>query len=84
MKEIVAQTLRMVGLLIEVAGLAVAFIWRAEDKRVALSLPGGANLPLAWLIVGLGFAIWLTGRLMLASSRSARRVQDDSDRDAAI
>jgi hypothetical protein len=72
MTNVTGQILRMVGMLIE-----LFVVWRVcaqNDERLMtrITLPGGATTAVAWLAMGVGIAIWLTGTALVASSRRRR------------
>jgi hypothetical protein len=72
MKTTTGHLIRISGLLIEMLG-----VWGVFNSTgaisMALHLPGGGDIPLAWLAVGVGFALWLTGTIVVYFSRPARK-----------
>jgi hypothetical protein len=81
MTYVTGHILRMAGLLLEVLG-----IWSVYSGSVArtpqIPLAGGKSLPLPWLGVGLGFALWFVGTVMVYIGRRARALnaQREADR----
>jgi hypothetical protein len=70
----------MVGLLIELIGIWAVFKERGNDEATRITLPGGGSAPLAWLIVGLGFVVWLAGTVLVSLPKPrtpTRRTIDD-------
>jgi len=63
----------MTGLLIELVGVWAIFSGRGDKDATRISLPGGRSAPIAWLVVGLGFVLWLTGGVLVSLSRPPRR-----------
>jgi hypothetical protein len=73
MNQLIGQILRMTGLLIELIGVWAVFRRSGDREATQIALPGGKSVPIGWLIVMLGFAIWLTGRIWVAASTPPRR-----------
>jgi hypothetical protein len=73
MTQVIGQILRMSGLLIELIGVWAVFTGSGDNEARRISLPGGQTAPIGWLVVGLGFAIWLTGRILVSVSAPRRR-----------
>ncbi len=72
MTNVTGQILRMIGMLIE-----LFVVWKVcaqNDKRLMteITLPGGATTAVAWLAMGAGIAIWLTGTAMIYTARRSR------------
>jgi hypothetical protein len=77
---VAGQLLRMTGLLLEVIG-AVGILSGKPEFRV--SLPSGGTLAPAWIVVAIGFVLWMIGTALFYGSRAqARRVRDQSDHDS--
>jgi hypothetical protein len=73
MKKRVGQFMRLGGLLVEMLGV-VAVMNGSEGKfATKLQLPGFEPVPLAWIGVALGFALWLVGTVLVYSSKPSRR-----------
>jgi hypothetical protein len=65
MNQATGQALRLTGLLIELLG-AIAVVLQSRGTSIAsVPLPGGASVSLGWLAVAVGFALFLTGRIIL-------------------
>ena len=47
--------------------------------QARLSLPGGTVVPLAWVAVGLGFVLWLTGTIIVYTTRTRRKSRTADD-----
>jgi hypothetical protein len=74
MRKTTGHVIRISGLLIEMLGIWGVF-HPTTDK---VELPGGTVVSLAWVAVGLGFVLWLTGTILVYSGRSRRKpVQND-------
>lgn len=79
------QILRIIGLLIEMFGLAA---FAMSPKGVAADARGwlGLTTQQIWLIVIVGFVIWLTGTIMIHATAPGgwlagrRRSEGDEDR----
>jgi hypothetical protein len=82
MSKNTGHVIRISGLLIEMLGIWGVFTATAENDRAHLQLPGGAVVPLAWIAVGLGFVLWLTGTLLVYKGRPGRKSRrlDEDDR----
>jgi hypothetical protein len=83
MNQVIGQILRMTGLLIELIGVWAVFRFSGDRKATQIALPGGRSAPIGWLIVILGFAIWLTGRIWFSVSTPPRRRREKIDDDNA-
>jgi hypothetical protein len=78
MRKTTGHIIRISGLVIELLGIWGVFNATGDNDQARLELPGGTVVPLAWLAVGLGFVLWLTGTLLVYAARSGRkRVQKD-------
>lgn len=75
------QILRIVGLLIEMFGLAAFAMSPQGADRGWL----GLNANQIWLIVIVGFAVWLTGTIMIQAAAPGRWTKKGSNerRDAS-
>jgi hypothetical protein len=81
MNAIAAQIIRMSGLLIELVGVWLVFTERDNANPATLSFPGGSTLPVSWLVVAIGFAVWFIGTVLVAVSRRPRRRLERIDND---
>ena len=78
MRKTTGHVIRISGLLIEMLGIWGVLNANSAKDQARLELPGGTVVPLAWLAVGLGFVLWLTGTILVYSARSGRKpVQKD-------
>jgi hypothetical protein len=71
----------MLGLLIELIGIWVVFSAKADNEVHRIPLPGGGTVPVGWLVVGVGFALWLTGRIVVSTSALPRRQRGTFEHD---
>jgi drug/metabolite transporter (DMT)-like permease len=67
------QFLRLLGLVIEFAGVIGVVRERGGQAIPMVRIPGGPVASAAWVAVGLGFVLWLVGTILLAANRPARR-----------
>src|SRR5262245_35277052 len=79
MNRSTGQILRFVGLVIEMLGILGLAFWTRTD-RAGAPLPGSFPPRLAWIVVGLGFVIWLAGNTMIYWPRSDRKPKRSSSR----
>jgi hypothetical protein len=77
------HVIRIIGLVIEMAGVwGVVYRSRVDNGQARLQLPGGSGISWPWIAVGVGFVIWLTGRLVVASAaRSQQKAIWESQRE---
>jgi hypothetical protein len=73
MRKTTGHVIRITGLLIEMLGIWGVFNASGDKDRARLELPGGTVVPVAWLAVGLGFVLWLTGTFLVYAARSGRK-----------
>ncbi len=71
MTRTTGQILRMLGLLIEMAGILVMLVWNRTDGAGA-PLPGSLSSRQVWTIVIAGFVIWLVGGILFYWPRPGR------------
>jgi len=71
MRRTTGQILRMLGLLIEMAGILVMVVWNRTDGAGA-PLPGSLSSRQIWVIVITGFVIWLIGHILFFWSKPGR------------
>jgi hypothetical protein len=76
MISVTGHILRMVGLLIEMLGVWGVYTASDGQPTTQIPLPNGKTVPLAWLWVGLGFVVWLTGTALVYTSRRRRRAPE--------
>jgi hypothetical protein len=79
MNRLIGHILRMIGLLIELIGVWVVFSPKADTDVTRIALPGGKTVPVGWLVVAVGFALWLTGRVMVSATAPAREKRSRTD-----
>ena len=72
---------RSVGLLIEMLGIWGVYNATGDKEQARLELPGGTLVPVAWLAIGLGFVLWLTGTILVYAVRSGRRPAQKDQRE---
>ncbi len=64
-----AHVIRMVGLLIEMVGVWAVSTGRYNTSPLRITIAGSDRpLPASWLVLGLGFLIWLTGVILVYRS----------------
>ena len=80
MRKTTGHIIRITGLLIEMLGIWGVYN-ATDDKQARLELPGGTLIPVAWLAIGLGFVLWLTGTILVYAVRSGRRPAQKDQRE---
>jgi hypothetical protein len=75
MTRTIGHLVRITGLVIELVGIWALYAGRDDKAPTLVWLPGGRAVPAAWLAVGLGFILWLSGRILLSISREGRRAR---------
>jgi uncharacterized membrane protein len=73
MKKTLGHLIRILGLVIEMLGVWGVFNSTGAKESARLQLPGGNEIPLAWLAVGIGFVLWFTGTIVVYFSRPTRK-----------
>jgi hypothetical protein len=63
MTRTTGQILRMLGILIEIAGILALLVWNRTD-RAGAPLPGSLSARQVWTVVITGFLIWLVGTIL--------------------
>ncbi len=63
MRRSTGQIVRLIGLAIEVAGILAQTLWTRTDQTGA-PLPGQFSSRQVWIIVGVGFVIWMIGTIL--------------------
>jgi hypothetical protein len=73
--------LRLTGLVVEMLGVWGVYSSAGANDRARMRLADGTVIPLAWIAVGVGFMLWLTGRIIVSIASSTRkpRTLDDQD-----
>jgi hypothetical protein len=72
MRKTTGHIIRITGLLIEMLGIWGVYNATDDKDQARLELPGGTSVPVAWLAIGLGFVLWLTGTILVYAARSRR------------
>jgi hypothetical protein len=67
----------LLGLAIEVAGIA-AQLFRTRTDQTGAVLPGHFPASYIWLVVGLGFVLWLIGTTMMYWPRNNTSTQSNA------
>ena len=73
MNTTLGHLIRIVGLVIEMFGVWGVFNSNGAKDSARLQLPGGNEIPVAWLAVGIGFVLWVTGTIIVYISRRTRK-----------
>jgi hypothetical protein len=81
MRKTTGHVIRISGLLIEFLGLWGVFNTTGDKDQARLELPGGTVVPLAWLAIGLGFVLWLTGTVLVYAPWSRRKPVQSEQRE---
>ncbi len=81
MRKTTGHIIRISGLLIEMLGIWGVFHTTAGQDEMRLELSGGTAVPFAWLAVGLGFVLWLTGTLLVYAPRSRQKLDQSEQRE---
>ncbi len=68
-----AQWLRFLGLLIEMTGIVGIVRERAGTQMPRLSIPGGPTVSWTWVVLAIGFVVWLVATIILAATRTVDR-----------
>lgn len=69
----IGQIVRIVGLLMEMFGLAAVALGGRDGERSFLGMTSNQ----VWSIVAVGFAFWLTGTILIFQETARRRDEDD-------
>ena len=72
MRRATGQSLRLIGLLIEVFGVMGIMTGRGDIEALHFHLPGGTEVSPAWIVLAMGFVIWLVGTILLVGSKPKR------------
>ena len=78
MKRSTGQILRLIGLAIEVAGLLAQVLWTRTDQTGA-PLPGQYSTRQVWIVVGVGFVIWMIGTILTYWPQPASRRRSSTE-----
>ena len=72
MIRVTGHSLRLIGLLIEMAGVIFVVRERGGKEVPQIHLPSGPVVSSAWVAVVLGFVIWLVATIILAATKPPR------------
>lgn len=64
-----ARWLRYLGLFLEMTGVVGIVRERPGREMPRLSLPGGQSISWAWIVLAIGFVVWLVATIILAATR---------------
>jgi len=70
MRRSSGQIVRLIGLAIEVVGILAQMLWTQTDQTGA-PLPGHFSSRQVWIVVGVGFVIWMIGSIVTCWPQSA-------------
>jgi hypothetical protein len=62
--------IRIVGLVFEMVGVWGAYRSMGSRDPVGFVMPDKTVLPWTWVAVGIGFFLWLTGRIIVDTARA--------------
>lgn len=79
MSRRIGQIVRLIGLAIEVSGL-LATVFRTSADQTGAPLPGHYSSRQVWIVVGVGFVIWMIGTILTYWPQNAPR-RRSSNRD---
>lgn len=77
MRRTTGQVVRLIGLAIEVAGILAQSLWTRTDQTGA-PLPGHFSPRQVWIVVGVGFVIWMTGTMLTYWPRNTTRSRSNT------
>ncbi len=72
MGRVTGQSLRLGGLLIEALGVMGIMTGRGDIEALHFHLPGGTVVSPAWVVLALGFVMWLVGTILFVGSKPKR------------
>ncbi|MHB1561455.1 MAG: hypothetical protein ACYC61_28740 [Isosphaeraceae bacterium] len=64
-----ARWLRYLGLLLEMTGVVGIVRERPGREMPRLTIPGGYSMSWAWIVLAIGFVVWLVATILLAATR---------------
>ena len=73
MRKTTGHIIRISGLVIEMLGIWGVFRASGDTDQPRIQLPGGTTIAMAWIAVGLGFVVWLTGTILVYAPRSRQK-----------
>ena len=77
MQKTTGHLLRICGLVIEMLGVWGVFSSAGAKDSARLHFPGGNEIPVAWVAVGVGFVLWFTGTIVVYLSGPTRKTRFD-------
>ena len=83
MRKTAGHIIRISGLVIEMLGIWGVYNASVNADQPRFQLPGGTTISLAWIAVGLGFALWLTGTFLVYAGRPRRKRLQRDERELA-
>jgi hypothetical protein len=73
MKKTLGHLIRILGLVIEMLGVWGVVNSTGAKNSARLQLPGGSEIPSAWLAVGIGFVLWFAGTSLVYFAWPSRK-----------
>jgi hypothetical protein len=61
--------MRFLGLLLEMTGVVGIVHERRGTEMPTLTIPGGPTVSWSWVVIALGFVVWLVATIILAATR---------------
>jgi hypothetical protein len=80
MRRPIGQIVRMLGLAVEMAGILALALWTRTDQA-GVPLPGSFSSRQVWIVVGVGFVIWMIGAILTYWPQPARKAGKSSRKD---
>ena len=84
MRKTTGHIIRISGLVIEMVGIWAVYQTNGDKDQTKLQLPGGTEVPLAFIVIGVGFVLWLTGTLLIYAGRPRARYVDDNPSESSV
>jgi len=78
MRRSTGQIVRLIGLAIEVAGILAQALWTRTDQT-GDPLPGHFSSRQVWIVVGVGFVIWMIGTILTYWPQPASRRRSSTE-----
>jgi hypothetical protein len=79
--RLIGHVLRIMGILIEMLGVWGVYTAAQGGNVPKVPVRSGESVPIAWVAVGLGFALWLVGMVTLTVARKPRARRDHDDQE---
>jgi hypothetical protein len=83
MGKTTGHIIRISGLVIEMLGIWGVYSVSVNTGQRRIQLPGGPAISIAWIAVALGFALWLTGTILVYAGRPRRKRFQKVERELA-